>query len=174
MKKFLVVALGMLVLAGCSNTQGTGPISGIDRHSGSKTIIIQPHGTDCESMQCIALGAFWTESEKDYALLTISLMNTSDFVRSAYLEIGGVKYPLRDDGDLTRYDRPLNNVSSYVESKKDYIIPLDVVKKITTSKKAWVFVQTGSGYMSNAIIDAQGDSKAYYALQRFLAAIPKT
>lgn len=106
--------------------------------------------------------------------MTVSLINTSDFVRSAYLEIDGVKYPLRDDGDLTRYDRPLNNVSSYVESKKDYIIPLDVVKKITTAKKAWVFVQIGSGYMSNAIIDAQGDSKAYYALQRFLAAIPKT
>ncbi|EOT1756506.1 lipoprotein [Citrobacter koseri] len=174
MKKFLVVALGMLVLAGCSNTQGTGPISGIDRHSGSKTIIIQPHGTDCESMQCIALGAFWTESEKDYALLTVSLMNTSDFIRSAHLEIDGVKYPLRDDGDLTRYDRPLNNVSLYVESKKDYIIPLDIVKKITTAKKAWIFVQTGSGYMSNAIIDAQGDSKAYYALQRFLTALPKS
>ncbi|MBJ9817978.1 hypothetical protein I5679_13910 [Citrobacter koseri] len=173
MKKIIITSLMALALFGCSNTQGTNPISGVDRHSGSKTVIIQPHGADCESMRCIALGAFWTESEKDYALLTVSLMNTSDFVRSAYLEIDGVKYPLRDDGDLTRYDRPLNNVSSYVESKKDYIIPLDVVKKITTAKKAWVFVQIGSGYMSNAIIDAQGDSKAYYALQRFLAAIPK-
>ncbi|MBI0677459.1 hypothetical protein HCH73_10495 [Citrobacter koseri] len=64
MKKIMVVAVA-LALFGCSNTQGTNPISGVDRHSGSKTVIIQPHGADCESMQCIALGAFWTESEKD-------------------------------------------------------------------------------------------------------------
>lgn len=174
MKKYIIAGFLSILLVGCANTQGTNPVSGVDRYSGSKTVLIQPHGTDCKTMQCISLGAFWIESEKDMALLTVSLLNTTDFIRSAYLEIDGEKYPLRDDGDMTRYDRPLSNSPTYIESKKDYIVPLELIKKITSAKKAWVFVQTGSGYMSNAVIDSQGDSKAYYAMQRFLTAIPKS
>ncbi|HEY2455232.1 MAG TPA: hypothetical protein VGI71_21955 [Scandinavium sp.] len=174
MKRIAIMSVAFaLLLAGCSNTQGNGVINGVDRHSGSKTVLIQPHGTDCDSMQCIALGAFWVSSEKDTALLNVSLMNTSDFIQDAYLEIDGQKYQLRDDGDLTRYERPLSDMTSYVQSRKDYLVPLDVIRKMSTAKKAWIFVKTGDNYMSDAIIDSQGDSKAYYAMQRFIAAIPQ-
>ena len=172
MKKLLLAAFVASFLTGCANNQGQEAITGVDRHSGSKTVLMQPHGTDCKSMQCIAIGAFWAESEKDTALLNISLMNTTDFVRSAYLEIDGKKYQLRDGGDLTRYERPLANYSAYAQSRKDYLVPLDLIKKLSTAKKAWVFVETGSGVMSDAIIDSQGDSKAFYAMQRFLKQIP--
>ncbi|SFQ99086.1 hypothetical protein SAMN04487773_0915 [Enterobacter sp. kpr-6] len=173
MKKIAATVLLSISLAGCANNQGLNPVLGTDRYSGSKTVLIQPHGADCQSMQCIALGAFWTESEKDKALLTISLINTSDFIRNAYLEIDGNHYALKDGGDLTRYEHPLSNMPAYSESKKDYVISLEVIRKITSAKKAWVFVQTGSGMLSDPIVDAQGDSKAYYAMQRFIQAIPK-
>ncbi|MFV9079522.1 hypothetical protein ABQ397_24890 [Serratia fonticola] len=173
MKKAIAVALVTMSLVGCANNQGLGPEAGVDRHSGSKTVLMQPHGSDCKTMQCIAIGAFWTESAKDKALLTVSLLNTTDFIRDAYLEIDGVKVPLLDDGDLTSYERPYSNLPGVANSRKEYLVSLDVIRKLASAKKAWIFVQTGSGYMSDAIIDSQGDSKAFYAMQRFLSAIPK-
>ena len=173
MKKLIIGAAMLTILAGCSNTNGLEAVSGTDRYSGAKTVIVSPHGADCQTSQCIMLGAFWTESHKDIALLTVSLANTGDFIRSAYLEIDGNKVQLRDGGDLTRYDSNITRSASYVKSSKDFFVPLGVVKDITKAKKAWVFVQTGTGSMSNAIIDAHGDSKAYYALHRFVSALPK-
>ncbi|STR81471.1 Uncharacterised protein [Klebsiella pneumoniae] len=165
------IALAIAV-AGCSNTSGLSPVSGVDRYSNSKTVYIQPHGTDCQSMQCIMLGAFWTEADKDKALLTISLANSTDFISSAWLEVDGKRYELRNEGDLTRYSTMVGGSAVYVKSSKDFIVPLSVIKDITKAKKAWIFVKTGTGSMSNAIIDAQGDSKAYYALQRFVSSLP--
>lgn len=173
MKKLLFVFSLMIALSGCSNTSGLDAVSGKDRYSGDRTVSIQPHGAACETTQCIMVGAFWTESHKDMALLTISLANTADFIRSADVEIDGKKYQLRDDSDLTRYDSQVIRASAYIQSSKDFLVPLSMVKDITKSKKVWIFVRTGTGQMSNAIIDAQGDSKAYYALQRFVAALPK-
>jgi len=170
MKKILVIAGLCAVLVGCSNQQGLGTTVGVDRYSGSRTVSIAPHGADCQSMGCIAVGASWVESYKDDAMLNISLINTADFIKSAHLEVDGTMYELRNDKDLTRYSNPLVTNPGYTESKKSFLVPLDLIKKITTAKKAWIFVSTGSnGVMSDAIIDSQGDSKAYYALKRFLA-----
>lgn len=173
MKKLLIGFALIASLAGCSNTSGLDAVSGKDRYTGARTVSVQPHGAACETSQCIMVGAFWTESHKDMALLTISLANTADFIRSAEIEIDGKKYQLRDDSDLTRYDSQVTRSSAYVQSSKDFLVPLGMVKDIVKAKKAWIFVRTGTGQMSNAIIDAQGDSKAYYALQRFVASLPK-
>ncbi|MBO2025502.1 hypothetical protein J4733_07555 [Klebsiella pneumoniae] len=75
---------------------------------------------------------------------------------------------MRNEGDLTRYSTMVGGSAVYVKSSKDFIVPIECYKGHNKSQKAWVFVKTGTGTMSNAIIDAQGDSKAYYALQRFV------
>lgn len=169
MKKVLSIAAFCAVLVGCSNQQGLNSKIGVDRYSGSKTISMPPHGADCTSMQCISIGAAWVGSKKNDALLTISLINTADFIKSAHLEIDGVMYDLRNDKDLTSYDSPLPGSPGYIESRKSFLVPLDLIERITTARKAWIFVSTGSnGVMSDAIIDSRGDSKAYYALKRFL------
>ena len=172
MKRLIFSIVMAIAVAGCSNTSGLNPVSGVDRYSNSKTVYIQPHGTDCQSMQCIMLGAFWTETDKDTALLTISLANSTDFISSAALEVDGKMYQLRNEADLTRYSSMIGGSAAYVKSSKDFLVPLSVIKDITKAKKAWVFVKTGTGSMSDAIIDAKGDSKAYYALRRFISEIP--
>lgn len=57
------------------------------------------------------------------------------------------------------------------ESRKGFIVPLDLVRKITTSQRTWLRVQTTGGYAEDAVIDGQTDSKAYHALKRFLTAV---
>lgn len=58
------------------------------------------------------------------------------------------------------------------ESRKGFIVPLDLVRKITMSQRTWLRVQTTGGYAEDAVIDGQTlDSKAYHALKRFLTAV---
>ena len=172
MSRLLIVGTIAVALAGCSNKSGFDPVSSVDRYSNARTVYIKPHGADCKSMKCVMLGASWIESDKDMVLLTISLANTTDFIRSASLEIDGKTYNLKDGGDLTRYNWITSGSSYYAKSSKEFLVPLGILKDITKAKKAWVFVQSGSGPVNNAIVDSQGDSKAFYAIERFVSSIP--
>lgn len=71
--------------------------------------------------------------------------------------------------------QPLTNFNEFgaatKESRKGFLVPLDFVRKITASQRTWLRVQTTNGYVEDAVIDGQTDSKAYHALKRFISAV---
>lgn len=160
--------LALAALAGCSTTSGTGPNVSHSGFDGARVVTINGHGNACKSMLCTGLGAQWTSKNPTESVLVVYVFNDIKGITGAQLNIDGQTY------DLTTM-RPFTNFSDFgaatKESRKGFLVPIDLVRKITASQRTWLRVQTTGGYVEDAVIDGQKDSKAYHALKRFLAAV---
>lgn len=160
--------LALAALAGCSTTSGTGPNVSRSGFDGARVVTINGHGNACKSMLCTGLGAQWTSKNPTESVLVVYVFNDIKGITGAQLNIDGQTY------DLTTM-RPFTNFSDFgaatKESRKGFLVPTDLVRKITVSQRTWLRVQTTAGYYEDAVIDGQTDSKAYHALKRFLAAV---
>ena len=71
--------------------------------------------------------------------------------------------------------QPFTNFSDFgaatKESRKGFIVPTDLIRKIAASHRTWLRVTTSAGNYEDAVIDGQTDSKAYHALRRFVASV---
>ena len=163
---FLVVSL----LAGCSTTSGTGPNVTHSGFDGARVVSINGHGNACKGMLCTGLGAHWTSKNPTEAVLVVYLFNDIKAITGAKLNIDGQTYDLSTMQPFTNF----NELGAPTkESRKGFIVHLDLVRKIITSQRTWLRVQTTAGYAEDAVIDGQTDSKAYHALKRFLDAVDK-
>lgn len=160
--------LALAALAGCSTTSGTGPIVTRSGFDGARVVTINGHSNASSSFVGTGLGAQWKSNNPTEAVLVVYIFNDIKGITGAQLNIDGKTY------DLTTM-RPFTNFSEFgaatKESRKGFLVPLDLVRKITTSQRTWLRVQTTAGNMENAVIDGQTDSKAYHALKRFLTAV---
>lgn len=160
--------LALAALAGCSTTSGTGPNVSRSGFDGARVVTINGHGNACKGMLCTGLGAQWSSKNPTESVLVVYVFNDIKGITGAQLNIDGQTY------DLTTM-RPFTNFSDFgaatKESRKGFLVPTDLVRKITASQRTWLRVQTTGGYVEDAVIDGQTDSKAYHALKRFLAAV---
>lgn len=166
----LIAFLFVSLLVGCSTTMGTGAEVTSSGFDGARVVTINGHGNACKGVLCTGLGAHWTSKNPAEAILVVYLFNDIKAITGAKLNIDGQTYDLSTMQPFTNFNElgaPMK------ESRKGFIVPLDLVRKITTSQRAWLRVQTTGGYAEDAVIDGQTDSKAYHALKRFLAAVDK-
>jgi len=119
-------------------------------------------------MICTGLGAQWSSKHPVDAVLVVSLFNEVRAIVGAQLNIDGKVYDLSNA-------QPFTNFSDFgaatKESRKGFIVPIDLIRKIASSQRTWLRVTTTAGNFEDAVIDGQTDSKAFHALRRFLATV---
>ncbi|SPX50607.1 Uncharacterised protein [Klebsiella pneumoniae] len=165
------MALGALLLVGCANNVGLNPETNVSKFDGVKTVSIQPHGADC----CIAIGAFWTEKVPDMAVLNLTTYVKYMNLESAELRIDDKIIQLQPVDTLTKFEQmlPGDNVVNMPTSTRGFALSLADLRRVMAAKTAMIRITTLSdGGIVGTIRDGQSDTKAYYALQRFLSQIP--
>lgn len=172
MRKEIVVisASCLMFLAGCATTSGTGPNVSHSGFDNAKVVSINPHGNACTGMVCTGLGAQWNGKRPSETILMIHIFNSINAITGAKLNIDGEQYVLKMTETLTNFSQP---GAMLKESSKGFVVPTDLVRKITNSRRTWLRVSTTSGYLEDAVIDGQTDSKAFHAMKRFLAEVER-
>ncbi|TYK58451.1 hypothetical protein [Pseudomonas synxantha] len=167
----LLPVVALAALAGCSTTSGSGANVSRSGFDGARVVTINGHGNACDSMLCTGLGAQWKSSNSNEAILVVYIFNDIVGITGAQLNIDGKTYDLN-------VMRPITNFNEFgaatKESRKAFLVPLELVRKITSSHRTWLRVQTTGGSIENAVVDGDTDSKAYHALKRFLKAVEES
>lgn len=168
MKRTANLLLILAALAGCATTSGSDARVSRSGFDGARIVTVNPHGNACRSMSCTGLGAQWSSKSPTEAVLVISLFNETRAIVGAQLNIDGKVYDLSNA-------QPFTNFSDFdaatKESRKGFIVPTDLIRKIAASQRTWLRVTTTVGNFEDAVIDGQTDSKAFHALRRFLASV---
>ncbi|EOA1826683.1 hypothetical protein ACHUNR_005245 [Raoultella planticola] len=171
MKRLLSVALGAFLLSGCANNVGLNPETNVSKFDGVKTVAIQPHGADC----CMSIGAFWTEKVPDMAVLNLTTYVKYMNLEGAELRVDEKILKLQPVDTLTKFEQmlPGDNAVNMPTSTRGFALSLSDLKQIMTAKTSMIRLTTLSdGAIVGTIKDGHNDTKAYYALQRFLNQIP--
>jgi hypothetical protein len=176
-KTFNVLALAILLscFAGCTTatTSVRAPTVGYSGFDNARTVSIVPHGTALNSMMDVAttsIGAQWSASHVDQVTLVIEVYGASyTAVTGAELNIDGEKIALTPAGYAT--DMEPSGIAGFMTSTKSFLTDLDTVEKIIKSKRTWLRVQTPTGTLENMVADGAKNSKAYYALIKFMDAV---
>ncbi|MGL5032081.1 MAG: hypothetical protein ACRC8Q_00220 [Aeromonas sp.] len=79
------------------------------------------------------------------------------------MNINGTVYDLNGSEIFTKFDANIVKNISVKESHKGFYVPLDVIRKITTSSKTWLRVKTTKGLIEYSVVDGNTDSKTYHA-----------
>lgn len=167
MIRLLLFAVGRLLM-GCSTTSGTGPNVSHSGFDNARVVTISGHGNACKGMLCTGLGAQWMSKNPTEAVLVVYLFNDIKGITGAKLNIDGQTYDLSVMQPFTNFNE---FGTATKESRKGFLVPLGLARKITASQRTWLRVQTSRGYIEDAVIDGPTDSKSYHALKRFLAAV---
>ncbi|WP_314972844.1 hypothetical protein [Comamonas testosteroni] len=157
----------LLLVAGCANTVGLEPTTSYSGFDNANVVTIRPHGNACAEMVCTGLGAQWSAKTPETALLMVTITNEYRGIMSAQLNIDGQVVTLKKTMTATAMDA----AGGIRQSTQTFVVPMSLVKGITSSKRTWLRVQTTEGSYENAVIDGEQDSKAFHALKRFLASV---
>lgn len=153
-------------LIGCGPTVGNNTNVSYSGFDGAKVVTINGHGNACTTILCSGLGAQWRSINPKQSILVVYVFNDITGITGAQISIDGKEYNLNSMQPFTNFSEFNAPVS---ESRKGFIVPTDLIRKIVASKRTWLRVQTTSGYIEDAVIDGATESKAYYALKRFLS-----
>jgi hypothetical protein len=138
---------------------------------------IVPHATAFNSASGLdetRIGAEWNAANGKAAILTIEIVD----IENEYHAITGVKFNI--DGEIVTLTPVSGSATDFFKddaapsiktSSRGYVTTIDVIEKIIHSHKTWLRVSTPTGYIENAVIDGDKDSKAYNALIRFMNAV---
>jgi len=165
--RFAILAAAV-AMAGCATTSGTGPTVSRSGFDGSTVVDISPHGNDCSSMTCTGLGAQWSSTTPDAAILKVQVFNDITAITGAKLNVDGQVIDLEPLRGLTNFDTSTPGLKISV---KGYQIKLSELRRVASSQRAWLRVSTPSGYIEDRIVEGPADSKALHAIRRFLAAV---
>ena len=153
-------------LAGCATTSGLDPKESRSGFDGARIVQISPHGATCPNIPCVSLGAHWSSANPEGALLIVRISGTTySGIRRVEFNIDGTITAHEAKGSLTRFSPG----TGLRESEQTFGTRLEVIRRIAEARRAWVRVYTNDGYIEDAIIDGEKDSKALHALRRFLA-----
>lgn len=184
MKHLLVVCM-VFALSACGATVGENARSDVSKFDGSRNVWIDQHGTNCGmSMTCSDVGAQWTSADPAHAVLRIGTMGAYESITAAALNINGRIIELQPVEASTHFDHA-GGVPSYQTyspanqealrtSQRGFLVSVDLIREILASKSVKLRVQTSEVTIDSVIIDGSKDSKAYYALQRFVTKIQQT
>jgi hypothetical protein len=160
-----VIIVGLIV-AGCSTT-GRAPQVGRSGFDNARTVTIEPHANTSTRVTATGLGAHWSAAWQDQVILEVAVFNLATGITNAELNIDGNKTTLERNGDVTDIDR----TGDVIISTNSFKTNLATVEKILKSKRTWLRVGTPTGTLEDAVIDGPTDSKAFHALERFMAAV---
>lgn len=168
MKRTAILLLMLAALAGCATTSGSDARVSRSGFDGARIVTVNPHGHACWSMSCTGLDAQWSSKTPTQSVLVVSLFNETRAIVGAQLNVDGKVYDLSNA-------QPFTNFSDFGAatkgSRKGFIIPTDLIRKIANSQRTWLRVTTTAGNFEDAVIDGQTDSKALHALGRFLVSV---
>jgi hypothetical protein len=170
-KKFVAVAFTALLLAGCANDVGLNAETSVSKFDGVKTVTIQPHGADC----CMAIGAFWTEKVPDMVVLNLTTYVKYMNLEGAELRVDDKIIKLQPVDTLTNFEQmlPGDTVVNMPTSTRGFALSLSDLRQVMTAKTSMIrLITLSDGAIVGTIRDGQNDTKAYYALQRFLKQLP--
>lgn len=141
-------------------------MSGFD---GARVVDIAPHGAACEGLPCVSLGAQWNSRKPDATIATVTVLGARfSGIRRLAISIDGQERTFQPSG-ITRFEP--GPTAQTRESRQDFVLPLATLREIRAAKRVWVRVSTVDGYLDQAVVDDQKDSKAFHALGRLLAEI---
>ncbi|MEY0037960.1 hypothetical protein AB7W68_11760 [Providencia rettgeri] len=169
MKKVFIIA-ALLVLSGCSNKTGLGTNISKDSYDGNTVISIEEHGNDCQSFICTGLGAQWNSKNKDKAILYVSVFNKITTINAAEIKIDGKEFKIAKKDGYSDFDSFSPSVR---KSSQAFLVDFSLIKAITAASDARLRVYTSKGQISDVIVSNGKDSKAYYALKRFVDDVEK-
>lgn len=184
MKQIFLMAVVVLMLAGCGATVGLGAKTTVSTFDGSRNVWIDTHGTNCGmSMVCSQLGAQWTSSAPDRVILNVGTMGAYENINAAALNIDGQVIALQPAEALTHFGEAGGEPSgrnynpamqeALRTSTQGFVATTELVRKVLASRSVKLRVQTSEGTIDSVIIDGPKDSKAYYALQRFMTQVER-
>lgn len=167
MKKILIFA-AIVVLAGCSTTSGLNPKVEYSGFDNAKIVTIAPHGNACESMTCTGLGAQWNSSKPNIVILIVQIFNEYAAISDAELNIDGKKINLMVTKGVTDF----SSQGVYIkESSRGFVVSIKTIDDILSAQRVWLRIHTPTGYLEDAVIEGEKDSKAYHALKRFMQSV---
>jgi hypothetical protein len=177
--KTLFAVMLCFSLAGCGATVGLGARTSVSTFDGSRSVSIEPHGTNCGmSMVCTLVGAEWNSKHPEQAFLIIEYMGSYTSIQAAALNVDGQIIPISPEkGESTQFSNPeeysgnLGLTQLARTSDRYFPVPLALIERISSSKSVKLRVRISETTIDSVIIDGQKDSKAFYALQRFLKEI---
>lgn len=151
-----------------------------DAFDGATRVTVEPHGLACGSnMVCPMLGARWTSNRAGEAVLQVEVVNAYAGIRGVTLNVDGEMVELTplEDGAATRYSSNAAIAAGAPVSRRssrDYLVPLALVQKLLAASSVKARVQTVDGFVDGELSGGKKPSKAYGALQRFVAKVPAT
>ncbi|HEO9688170.1 TPA: hypothetical protein QIM57_002267 [Morganella morganii subsp. morganii] len=167
MKKIFITGLvfATVVLGGCSNKTGLNSSISKDAYDGSVIITMPEHGNDCSSMVCTGIGAQWSSKNPSKAILLINVFNEITTIQSAKISIDGEEFLIDKKDGYSNFD----SFSPVIRnSKQAFLVDLTLIKSLSKANDARIKVFTSKGQMSDVIVANGKDSKAIYAIQRFV------
>jgi hypothetical protein len=164
--KNLICLFTIIALTACANNIGSAPTESYSGFDDAKIITLPKHGNACGGWVCTGLGGQWNEAHPQEVLLFVTVFNDITGITGALLNIDGQKIRLKAQQATTSFDQQAMKISS-----KTFLVELDLIQRIVGAKKVWLRVETPDGSLEDAIIDGETDSKAFYALKRFLSKI---
>jgi hypothetical protein len=171
LKPFLAATFAAVaMLSGCANTSGgDAKVSRSGFHQ-SAVINIDQHGTaaiEGLSSPMTSIGAQWQQQNGDGASLFVAIHMRIIGITGAALNIDGDVVTLTPSKNLTSFE----TTSGISTSTQTFGTSLNTIRRITTAKRVWLKVNTTKGWVEDAIIDGDKDSKAFHALKRFIAQV---
>lgn len=164
MRTTLLAMAMSLACASCMHSMGLSPTVSHSGFDDARVVSIDHHGlSDYSNM---GLGAQWTSARPDDAILTICAYSTTS-ISGAEVKVDGERHELPLADSPTQFDR----AGGIRLSCRDFLATLELVYRMTKAKAAWVLIHTSGGSMEGFVRSGQEDSKAYYALKRFLYAV---
>lgn len=176
MKKIIAAAICVALLSGCATTSGLKPETSISKFDNSRVVHIEPHGTWCgmRMTPCAMVGAEWNSAHPDVALVQIEMMWEYTNINAAEVNIDGHITHLEISHYTTQFNNPDpgSPMGALLRtSDQMFVAPMSLVREMASAKDVRLRVDTSKGYDDGIINSAEHDSKAFYALQRFVSAV---
>ena len=150
----------------------------VDDFDGSTRVSVDPHGLSCGmSMVCPLLGARWTSTRADDAVLQVEVINEYVAIEGVSVNIDGQIVelePLTGDA-LSRYSSNVETAGRAPlarRSSRDFLAPLELVQRMHAAGNVRVRVHTRDGSVDGVLSGERRPSKAHAALGRFLSQVP--
>lgn len=149
-----------------------------DDFDGATRVWVDPHGLDCGmTMVCPMLGARWTSRLPNEAVLQVEVINAYAAIQGAKLNIDGEIIDLQplDAAAATKFSSNVQIAAGAPVSRRssrEYLVSLDLVKRIQSAQSVKVRVVTAEGVVDGTLSGGKKPSKAQGALQRFIGKVP--
>lgn len=179
--RMLCAVAVVVLLAACGATTGTNARSSTSAFDGSRTVYIEPHGTDCGmSMVCSSLGAQWNSKAPSQAVLVIETMGAYQSIDSASLNIDGHITHLDRSSGLTHFSQSVQQSAGTYSSAiaelgrtstQAFHGSLDLIRQMLGAHDVRLRVVTSEMTIDSVVFAAHKDSKSHHALERFMVRV---